>query len=117
LAALVDRYMIFVVPLLLIVLPLLGRSPLLYQWYMRHKVTRWYTRVRKLELRVSTMDVPEIDAAIGELEAMDETLARELTVSSTYMPSVYDLRTHIQYVAHQLERRRARLTSASSNAN
>jgi TRAP transporter TAXI family solute receptor len=115
LAALVDRYMIFVVPLLLIALPLLGRSPLLYQWYMRHKVTRWYTRVRKLELRVSAMNVSEIDAAIAELDAMDDKLARELTVSSAYMANAYDLRTHIQYVAHQLERRRARLTSAAQN--
>jgi uncharacterized protein len=109
-AALVDRYMLFVVPLLLIVLPLLGRSPLVYQWYMRSKVTRWYKVVHQIELRVPIMLVPEIDAAIAELDGLDDKLARELTVSSAYMPSVYDLRTHIQYVAGQLQKRRARLT-------
>ncbi len=109
-AALVDRYMLFVVPLLLIVLPLFGRSPLLYQWYMRSKVTRWYKVVHQIELRVPIMLVPEIDAAIAELDGLDDKLARELTVSSGYMANVYDLRTHIQYVVGQLQKRRTRLT-------
>ena len=77
-AALVDRYMLFVVPLLLIVLPLFGRSPLVYQWYMRSKVTRWYKVVHKIELRVPVMQVQEIDAAIAELEGLDDKLARKL---------------------------------------
>jgi uncharacterized protein len=110
-AALVDRYMLFVVPLLLIVLPLLGRSPLVYQWYMRSKVTRWYKVVHKIELRVPVMQVQEIDAAIAELEGLDDKLARDLSVSAGYMSNVYDLRTHIQYVAGQLQKQRTRLTA------
>ena len=109
-AALVDRYMLFVVPLLLIILPLFGRSPLVYQWYMRSKVTRWYKVVHKIELRVPVMQIPEIDAAIAELEGLDDRLVRELTVSPGYMSNVYELRTHIQYVVGQLQKRRARLT-------
>jgi TRAP transporter TAXI family solute receptor len=114
LAALIDRYLLFVVPLLLIFVPLIGRSPLLYQWYMRNKVTRWYKTVHTLEQRVDSMQVAEVEAAIAELEALDEKLARELTVSNTYMPSVYDLRTHIQYVISQLQKRYAKLAPAAA---
>ena len=113
LAAVIDRYLLFVVPLLLIFVPLLGRSPLVYQWYMRNKVTHWYKFVHKLELRVENMQVPEIDAAIAELESLDDKLARELNVSTGYMPDVYDLRTHIQYVIGQLQKRRDLLASAT----
>jgi TRAP transporter TAXI family solute receptor len=113
LAATVDRYLLFVVPLLLIFIPLVGRSPLVYQWYMRNKITRWYKFVHKMELQVENMEVPEIDAAIVELEGLDDKLARELTVSTAYMPSVYDLRTHVQYVIGQLQKRRDVLAAAT----
>ena len=49
-AALFDRYLLFVLPFLLIVLPMLARSPLLYQFYMRRKVNRWYKEIRKIEM-------------------------------------------------------------------
>jgi uncharacterized protein len=111
LAALIDRYLLFVVPLLLIFVPLLGRSPMVYQWYMRNKITRWYTFVHKMELRVENMQVPEIDAAIAELEGLDDKLARDLNVSNAYIPSVYDLRTHVQHVIEQLQKRRAKLVA------
>jgi hypothetical protein len=81
---------------------------------MRNKVTRWYKFVRGIELRVQTMQLPEIDAAINELDALGDKVARELTVSDAYMPSVYDLRTHINYVSAQLEKRRAKLAHAAA---
>lgn len=116
LAAVIDRYLLFVVPLLLIFVPLLGRSPLAFQWYMRNKVTYWYKVVHKLELRVENMQAPEIDAAIAELEGLDDKLARELNVSTGYMPDVYDLRTHIQYVIGQLQKRRDLLAATPVTA-
>lgn len=113
-AAIVDRYLLFIVPIALIVLPLLGRSPLLYQAYMRNKVNRWYKTVHKIELRVDTMQLPEIEATIAELEDLDAKLAHELTVSNSYLPNVYDLRTHIQHVIGQVEKRRARLVAQTA---
>jgi len=50
------------------------------------------------------------EAAIAELERVDRKVANELTVSNAYMPNVYDLRTHIQYIIEQVEKRKARLT-------
>lgn len=106
-AAMFDRYLLFVVPLLLIALPMLARSPVLYQIYMRRKVNRWYKEVRTLEMRVESMSVAEVDAAIAELDTIDDTLAHELSVSSEYMPNLYALRTHIDYVSRRLQRRKA----------
>jgi len=110
-AALVDRYLLFILPFVLIVLPLLSRTPLVYGWYMNSKVNHWYKTVHRIELRTGAMQLPEIDEAIGQLDAMDEKLAHELTVSTSYMPNVYTLRGHIDYVGAQLRKRRERLTS------
>jgi hypothetical protein len=57
------------------------------------------------------MNVEEIDAAIKHLEGIDDTLVEELELANSYMPAVYDLRTHISYVIQKLERRRDSLTS------
>jgi uncharacterized protein len=110
-AALIDRYLLFVVPFALLLIPMLSRTPLVYIWYMRNKVTRWYKTVRTIELRVPNMNVEEIDAAIKHLEGIDDTLVEELELANSYMPAVYDLRTHISYVIQKLERRRNFLTS------
>jgi uncharacterized protein len=109
-AALVDRYLLFILPFVLIALPLLSRTPLVYGWYMNSKVNRWYKTVHGIELRSGTMQLPEIDVAITQLEAMDEKLSHELTVSTSYMPNVYTLRGHVDYVITQLRKRRERLT-------
>ena len=52
------------------------------------------------------------EAAIAELDTIDDTLAHELSVSSEYMPNLYALRTHIDYVSRRLQRRRATMIAA-----
>lgn len=115
-AALIDRYLLFVVPFALLLIPMLSRTPLLYIWYMRNKVTRWYKTARTIELRVDNMSEQEIDAEIRQLDELDDTLIKELQVSNAYMPAVYDLRTHIAYVTQKLERRRDALAASATTA-
>jgi TRAP transporter TAXI family solute receptor len=106
-SAMFDRYLLFVLPLMLILLPLLGRSPVLYQVYMRGKVNRWYNEVHRIERQVDAMAVSETRAAIDELEHIDDVLRQELLVSNAYMPNLYALRTHIDYVIRRLRMRQA----------
>jgi hypothetical protein len=109
-AALIDRYLLFVVPALLILVPILARSPFLFEFYMRQKITRWYSRVRAIEQSVGTMHSPEeFGQAYGALDDMDETLAQNLRVAQFYMPDLYELRTHVEYVRAQVARREARV--------
>lgn len=108
-AALVDRYLLFVVPALLLLVPILGRSPLIYQFYMRFKITRWYRKVRAVEQSVSTMHhADEFGQAYRALDDVDETLANSLRVTQFYMPDLYHLRTHVDYVRRQVQKREER---------
>lgn len=113
-SALFDRYLLFVLPLALIFLPLLGDSPLLYQAYMRRKVNRWYKEIRKIEQDTDTMEPADIDNAIVELERIDAVLAHEISVSSAYMPNLYDLREHIEYVIRKLKARKRALEPSTT---
>lgn len=109
LAAIVDRYLLFVLPALLIILPLLSRSPQAFQWYMRQRIVRWYRIVHEIEYRSQTMDLEQIDSELRHLDEIERTIADELTVTNSYMPQVYELRQHIDFVAGKLKERKLQL--------
>lgn len=113
-AALIDRYLIFVVPFILILLPMLSRSPLLYQFLIRNSITRWYRTVRQAELRSSTIASFDIDAEIHRLSELDARLAKELSVTNMYMPDVYLLRNNIDFTIRKLERRKMQLEAVAA---
>jgi hypothetical protein len=106
LAALIDRYLLFVVPALLIILPILSRSPYVFQWYMRQRIVRWYGIVQAADRCAVTGGLEEIDAELQHLKDLDRKIGEELTVTNTYMPQVYELRQHIDFVAEKLRKRK-----------
>ena len=114
LSAMFDRYLLFVVPLLLIALPLLARSPLLYHFYMRRKVNRWYKEVYRIDQTASEMNLDEVNASIAELEQLDDKLVRELALPNSYLPDLYTLRTNVGYVIARLQKRAASLAPAAA---
>jgi TRAP-type uncharacterized transport system substrate-binding protein len=109
LASTIDRYLLFVVPALLIILPFLSRSPQAFQWYMRQRVVRWYKIVHDIERRSQTMDLAEIEAELRHLELLDERIGDELVVTNTFMPQVYELRQHMAFVVEKLQKRKQAL--------
>lgn len=116
LAAIVDRYLLFVLPALLIILPLLSRSPQAFQWYMRQRIVRWYRLVHEIEYRSQTMNLEQIDAELRHLEEIERTITDELTVTNSYMPQVYELRQHIDFVAGKLKERQLQLQAQARAA-
>ena len=114
LAAIVDRYLLFVLPALLIILPLLSRSPQAFQWYMRQRIVRWYRIVHDIEYRSQTMDLEQIDSELSHLDEIERTITDELTVTNSYMPQVYELRQHIDFVAGKLKERKLQLQAQAA---
>ena len=89
-----------------------SRSPLLYQFFIRSSITRWYRTVRQAELRANTIASFDIDAEIKQLTELDLRLTKELSVNNLYMPDVYNLRSNIDFVIRKLERRKAQMEAA-----
>lgn len=79
-AALVDRYLLFVLPIALLLMPVISRSPVLFTIYNKRKITRWYQTVRSIDRRVAQMDAAEIDRALQDLELIETRLREEVTV-------------------------------------
>lgn len=106
-AALIDRYMLFVLPIALLLLPLITRSPVLLTLYNKRKITRWYRIVRTIDRQLTNMDQSQIELALADLDNIEHQLQENVTVSETYMADYYDLRGHIDLVQARLVKRRA----------
>ena len=111
LAAIADRYWLFVLPFIFLFLPLLARVPLGFDHWNRYKVNRWYTGVREIELKIDQLDVYQVRQERAKLEALDDQLTAQTNVGIGYMPAAYNLHLHVEYVIRKLQRREQTLLS------
>lgn len=114
-ASIIDRYLLFVVPVLLIVVPILSRTPRLYTGLVRMRIRRRYRVIREIDARIHHMQIEDIDRELLRIDEMDEMLAKELQLANQFMPEVYDLRGHLNLLEVKLRRRRARIDGSDSS--
>lgn len=101
-ASLVDRLLILVLPSLVVLLPLLKLTPVVYRWRMRSRVYRWYTQLRRIDGRqLAAPTAEQLKADRDELQALDRELAR-VKVPLSFMQELYDLRLHVAYLNDRL---------------
>lgn len=103
LANLADRALVFLIPALAILFPLVRMLPPLYAWRMRSRIYRWYGELMFIENEMrrtltsgETRDFRErLDWIEGEVN--------EITTPLSYANQLYSLRQHIDFVQHKLE--------------
>jgi TRAP transporter TAXI family solute receptor len=105
LAAIVDRYWLFILPIAFLFLPLLWRVPWAFAFWNRYKVNRWYLIVRKVERNLDSMDLDQLRSERARLVALDDQMTVETNVGLSYLPAAYDLHWHLEYLIKKVERR------------
>jgi len=102
LAALFDRVIVFIVPLLAIytlVQTVLPGASLASQY----QIAQWYRVIDRVERRIDTLTEPQIEAEIKRLSEVLNSLNRRITVPFLYLSGVYTLKIHIRFVINRLE--------------
>lgn len=107
--ALVDRYLLFLIPLAVLGALLLARRAVLFGLYHRRKLTRWYDILRRIDLRAPRMEAGEIDECLEVLGGIEQELLEQSVLSESRRAEYHDLRSHIDLVEERLERRRRTL--------
>lgn len=105
LANMVERAIVFLVPLLTLLIPLVKIAPALYKWRIRQRIQHWYRKLVDLEERVA--DLPagaSWTALMSELESFDDAISA-LPVPVNFVEQVYNLRTHVELVRQRLAAR------------
>ncbi|MEM6553445.1 MAG: TAXI family TRAP transporter solute-binding subunit [Planctomycetota bacterium] len=104
-ASLVDRLLIFILPLLVLLLPLLRTAPSLYRWRIRSRIYKWYKLVRHIDERVRLGEPHDaLEADLNQLNELESELL-DVQVPLSYMEEFYHLRLHLGYVRQRLRDR------------
>ncbi|NWL79875.1 C4-dicarboxylate ABC transporter substrate-binding protein [Pseudomonas taiwanensis] len=103
-ASLADRYIILLIPLLVIMIPLSKAIGPIYRWRIRARIYRWYKYLREIDRKLDRGTPPEqLANEIDQLEKLEQRLAK-VEVPLSYSNELYDLHVHLRYV---IERRQA----------
>jgi TRAP transporter TAXI family solute receptor len=97
-ATFVERFVIIVLPLLLVVLPVVQQLPRVLNWRARSSIYRWYGELKLLEREVAMRggDLP-IEKWLADVDRI-ERAAEQLRTPSSLASEAYTLREHIRLV-------------------
>ena len=115
LANLVQRMLVFLVPIIGVLVPVLRLLPSMVNWRRQQRINRWYGELKFLELDLDARELgrdlsrEQLAKHITRLEEIDEA-ARYMRMPLDFSDRVYTLRQHIDFV-------RARLAALSAAAN
>jgi TRAP transporter TAXI family solute receptor len=105
-ASLVDRLIIFVVPLLVIIIPLIKLAGPLYRWRIRSRIYTWYRHLQEMESRLTEGKIKNFAEEKHRLDTLTEELA-SVDVPLSYADALYELKQHVEYVRGRLESEQA----------
>ncbi len=109
-ASLVDRFLMVLLPLVLVAVPVVRVIPGVYEWRIKRRLHRIYGAL--LELERDAVGRTEPAPALLERLASIERRAESLSLPISYANELYVLREHILYVR---ERVTARLAAATAS--
>ncbi|MDP3977529.1 MAG: TAXI family TRAP transporter solute-binding subunit [Pseudomonas sp.] len=114
-ASLADRYIILLIPLLVVLIPLFKAVGPLYRWRIRARIYRWYKHLREIDRQLDAGTLPQrLDAEVERLEQLEDELAK-VEVPLSYSNELYELHVHLRYVIERLRTLQKRRATASDS--
>jgi TRAP transporter TAXI family solute receptor len=98
LASLIDRILLFIVPLAIVLVPASKLLAPLYRWRVRSKIYRWYGALMVIEREMSLANSAERSGQIRTRLAEIETAVDAMHAPLAYADQLYVLREHIGFV-------------------
>ncbi|HEX9050333.1 MAG TPA: TAXI family TRAP transporter solute-binding subunit [Anaeromyxobacter sp.] len=100
-ASLADRFLMVLVPLVILLVPIFRTLPTVYRWRVRQRLFRIYGALLELERDVKEHATEDRAALLERLEAV-ERRADALRIPVGFADSFYVLREHILFVRSRL---------------
>jgi hypothetical protein len=102
-AILVERLLLFGLPILTIAVPLFKFVPLLHRWHARERLLHWYAQLKDIEGKLESGPTSDqLEVLFTRIDHIDGEV-RSSAIPFGFSEQFYNLRVHIEFV-----RRRAR---------
>lgn len=101
----IERSAIILLPVLTILYPVLKTLPILYQWRIRRRFLRYFSRLKKMERQLDgAPDAQDLSALQTEIHRISDGISH-LPVPVNYTDRYYDLRAAVELVKNRIEAR------------
>ena len=101
-ANLVERAIVFLVPLLTVLIPLVKVLPAVYKWRFRRRLLHWYGELKDVESEVAAVEPGEkADDLHDRLNTIDAAVS-QLPIPVQFAEQFYNLRAHLDLVRQRL---------------
>lgn len=108
-ASRIERILFILIPALILFYPFFRGTPLVFTFYFRYRIYRWYQYVREVELGIDEYDLDALNGKIAELNDLQKELTQGMRVPIMYLQDFYNLRLHINLVIGRLNRKKEML--------
>jgi TRAP transporter TAXI family solute receptor len=104
-AVLIDRMIVFLLPLIAVMFPLFKLMPPLYRWRVRSRIYRWYDELQATDSAFSqdiNLSAKQIHQLLKQLDRIDNEVEKVKTPLS-YADQLYQLLLHTDLVRKKLK--------------
>ncbi len=104
-AVLIDRMIVFLLPLVAVMFPLFKLMPPLYRWRVRSRIYRWYDELQETDSAISldnNLSAKQIQQLHKQLDRIDNEVEKVKTPLS-YADQLYQLLLHTDLVRKKLK--------------
>lgn len=103
LAALVERFIFLIIPILAVVLPMIKMIPRFYQWRIHNRIFQRYGELKFIETQVRTESSKDkLDEYVKKLDDIEDRV-NHMKVPLDFSSHIYELRGHIHFVRERLQ--------------
>lgn len=103
----IDRFMVMMIPLIMLLIPLFKVMPPLYRWRVSSRIYRWYETLQVLDKKVHQQPLTaSTKKQLAQELAHIENEVHKVKTPLSYAEKTYQLLSHIELVRQKLNRDR-----------
>jgi len=102
LASLTDRFLVVLIPLVVVIIPALRLVPVIYRWRVRSRIYRWYGVLMAIERDTFSDPTPEQKQEILKRLDRVEHAVNQIKTPLPFADQLFVLRSHVNMVRDRL---------------